>query len=69
MRTPGLSSDAENAANLGAPMSDERHLIDHRDGDVGFVPEAPRTYVRGIYPLQALERLSPKRGIRYSSTD
>jgi len=31
--------------------------------------EAPRTYVRGIYPLQALERLSPKRGIRYSSTE
>ena len=25
-------------------------------------PEAPRTYVRGICPLQALERLSPKRG-------
>ena len=34
-----------------------------------FPAEAPRTYVRGIYPLQALERLSPKRGIRYSSTD
>jgi hypothetical protein len=31
--------------------------------------EVPRTYVRGIYPLLALERLSPKRGIRYSSTD
>ena len=27
-----------------------------------YTTEAPRTYVRGICPLQALERLSPKRG-------